>query len=86
MKTTETQLARAIVENDSKGAGPYILTTTPGDSTIITLPGYWHDDDRPRDIAAVNAWGTIVALAPTTNPEWIDRMQDALDEIRKAKA
>lgn len=66
---TRTKYRGGQLHGSGSGGGTYILSAT----------GLTTDNGKMRDLAAITIDGRVVALSPTTNPDWLDLIREAIE-------
>lgn len=82
--------ARDIVKHAKHGEefiDPYnIGYMTEGGAFIVASAPQWNDDGEPHDLVGITAFGLVVALRPTVNPEFVSKLEEAIKEAQSEQA
>lgn len=49
---------------------------TRGGTYIIASHALWNDDDKPKDLIAINRYGNLIQLSPTVSPELVAEVEE----------
>lgn len=72
------RVAVAIKDRVSFRHADLISYHTRGGTYMLATPALYNDDDQTHDLIAIDSWGGVHAVRPTTNPDLVKAVEEAL--------